>query len=226
MARPFATDPRLSSPFPSPNELSAALAATSRSSREIVARLWLTEGLPSAFRTSPAAYEDIRGWLGARLNVHAKEITIIGSARLGYSLAPAPRYGQPFDEKSDLDLSVISGELFQRVASAFDMFRADYNAGRVTSRSPHEERLWKANVDFGERNIPRGFFDPNKIPNFDRYAVVQLVNQSMWDLLRKLEATPGTPRVQRASTRVYRDWQSFVDRVSLNLKAALSPTYS
>lgn len=197
------------------------MAGASPVSREIVARLWLTEGLPSAFRTSPAAYEDIRGWLGARLNVHAKQITIIGSARLGYSLAPSPKFGRPFDEKSDLDLSVISGELFQRIASAFDTFCADYRAGTVAPRTRHERTLWNDNVAFGKRNIPHGFFDANKIPNFDRYAVVQRVNQSMWALLKKLEATPEAPRVHRASTRVYRDWQAFVDRVSFNLKAAL-----
>ena len=221
MALPFAINPRLSSPFPSPDELRTALAGAPRASREIVARLWLTEGLPFAFRTSPVAYEDIRGWLGARLNVHAKQITIIGSARLGYSLAPSPRFGRPFDEKSDLDLSVVSGELFQGVASAFDTFRADYRDGTVAPRTPHERTLWNENVAFGERNVPRGFLDANKLPNFDRYPVVQNINQSMWVLLKKLEATPDAPRIHRASTRVYRDWQAFVDRVSLNLKAAL-----
>ena len=221
MAQPFAIDPRLSNPFPSPDELRTALAGASRASREIVARLWLTEGLPSAFRSSPAVYEDIRGWLGARLNVHAKQVTMVGSARLGYSLAPAPKLGQPFNEKSDLDLSIISDELFYRVASAFEAFCADRRAGTVAPRTPHERKLWEANVSFGERNIPRGFFDANKIPNFHRYEVIQCVNQSMWALLKRLEATPEAPRVRRASTRVYRDWQAFVDRVSLNLKTAL-----
>jgi hypothetical protein len=221
MARPFEIEPQLTNPFPSPDELRQALTGASRTAREIVVRLWLTEGLPSIFRASPATYEDIRGWLGRRLGIHAKQITIVGSARLGYSLAPAPRFGQPFHPKSDLDLSVVSDELFQRITSAFQIFRADYLAGTVAPRSPHERTLWDHNLSFGERNISRGFFDANKIPNFDRYPVIQLVNQSMWTLLRKLEVTPQAPKVQRASTRVYRDWQAFVDRVSLNLKTAL-----
>lgn len=221
MAQPFAIDPRLSSPYPSPEELRGALVGASRASREIVARLWLTEGLPSAFRASPAVYEDARGWLGARLNVHAKQITMVGSARLGYSLAPAPRFGRPFSEKSDLDLSVISDDLFQRVGSAFEAFRADYRAHTVTPRTPSERKLWDENIVFGERNIPLGFFDTNKVPNLARYEVIQRVNQSMWALLKRLEATSEAPRVRRASTRVYRDWQAFVDRVSLNLKTAL-----
>lgn len=221
MARPFATDPRLSSPFPSPDELETTLAGAPRAAREIVARLWLTEGLPSAFLTSPAVYEDLRGWLASRLNVHPKEVTLIGSARIGYSLAPPPEFGRPFDAGSDLDLSIVSGDLFQRVTSAFSNFSADYSSGAVVPRSSHERHLWDENLAFGARNIPRGFFDPNKVPNFDRYPVAQQVSQSMWALVKKLEVTPGAPQVRRASTRVYRDWQSFIERVSFNLMAAL-----
>jgi hypothetical protein len=91
----------------------------------------------------------------------------------------------------------------------------------MTPRHQHERDLWEENLAFGERNIPHGFFDPNKVPNFDRYPVVRQVNQSMWALVKKLEVTPGAPRVRRASTRVYRDWQSFIERVSFNLMAAL-----
>ena len=221
MARPFATDPRLSIHFPSPEELRTTLAGVPRAAREIVARLWLTEGLPSAFLTSPAVYEDLRGWVASRLNVHPKEVTLIGSARIGYSLAPPPKFGRPFDAGSDLDLSIVSGDLFQRVTSAFSNFSADYSTGAVIPRTSYEREMWDANLAFGARNIPRGFFDPNKVPNFDRYPIVQQVSQSMWSLVKKLEVTPGAPRVGHASTRVYRDWQSLIDRVSFNLMVGL-----
>jgi len=221
MARPFATDPHLSSHFPSPDELGTKLARAPRAAREIAARLWLTEGVPSAFLTAPAVYEDLRGWLASRLNVHPKEVTLIGSARIGYSLAPPPHFGRPFNTGSDLDLSIISDDLFQRVTSAFSNFSADYSSGDVIPRTSHERRLWDENIAFGARNIPRGFFDPNKIPNFKRYPFARQVSQSMWDLVKKLEVTPSAPQVHRASTRVYRDWQCFIERVSFNLMAAL-----
>jgi len=221
MALPFATDPQFSSRFPSPEELATSLAGASRAKREIVARLWLTEGLPSAFLPSPAVYEDLRGWLGSRLKVHPKEVTLIGSARIGYSLAPPPEFGRPFGPGSDLDLSVVSSDLFERVSSAFSRFAGDYQAGAVTPRTKYERVLWDNNLKFGERNIARGFFDPNKVPNFDRYPVAQHVSQAMWALVRKLEVTHGAPQVRRASVRVYRDWHSFIERVSFNLLAAM-----
>lgn len=220
MIRPFTTDPRLSSPFPSPDELRAVLSGAPRSVREVIARLWLSEGVPSAFVSSATIYEDLRGWLASQLGVHPKEVTLIGSARIGYSLAPPPDFGRRFSEISDLDLSIVSGDLFRRVSETFNVFSVDYASGAVVPRSAYERKLWDGNVAFGQRNIPQGFFDPNKVPNFERYPLAQRVSQTMWSLLKKLEATPGAPKVRKASTRVYRDWESFVNRVSFNLLAA------
>lgn len=212
---------QLLSPYPSADELRAALSGGTRRSREIVTRLWLTEGLPAAFRGCPAIYEEVRGWLGTQLGIHPKEITLIGSARVGYSLAPAPDFGRRFGKHSDLDLSVISAQLFARLVTAFNLFADDYRQNSAVPRSDRERELWDDNLQFGRRNIPRGFLDARKIPNFARYSDSQNINQTMWVLLKKFEVTPGAPEVRRVSVRVYRDWQCFIDQVSLNLRSAL-----
>src|SRR5438128_1548062 len=155
MPLPFATDPRLSSQFPSPERLKAALSGASHLAREIFARLWVTEGFPFAFLSCPATYEDLRGWLGSELSVHPKEITLIGSARAGYSLARPPEFGRPFRAGSDLDFSMVSSTLFQRVASEFASFVKDYKEGAARPRTERERNYWDANVEFGRRNIPR-----------------------------------------------------------------------
>ena len=142
--RPFSVDASLltlPSPFPSSDELRAALLGTTGYGREIVARLWLAEGPPSAFQQCPAIYEDLRGWLSARLGVHAKEITLVGSARIGYSMAPT-EFGKPFGEHSDLDLAIISAQLFERLTTDFRLFSGEYRAGAVTPRSDNERTLW------------------------------------------------------------------------------------
>jgi hypothetical protein len=191
-----------------------------RHGRELIVRLWLTEGCPSAFRGCPAIYEDLRGWLASRFGIHPKEITLVGSARFGYSLAPQPEFGRPFGEHSDLDLSAISVPLFERMSAAYNAFAEDYRNGRVVPRTQRERTLWDGNLEFGERNIPRGFLDASKVPNFSRYQVVQEINQAMWALVKKLEATAAAPKVRHASTRVFRDWPSFINQTSLNLLAA------
>jgi hypothetical protein len=70
MAKPFEADEslqRLLDPHPTPEKFREALHLASRRSREEVVRLWLTEGVPFAFRGLPIAYEEVRTWLGARL---------------------------------------------------------------------------------------------------------------------------------------------------------------
>jgi len=225
MFQPFTINPSLSKltyPFPSADEIQKVLSGGTRRDRHIVICLWLTEGAPFAFRKCPAIYEVVRGWLAHRLEIDSKQITLIGSARIGFSLAPPPEYGKSFNNRSDLDFSIISVEYFSRLSSTFNQFFSDYEQGKVVPRTDKQKKLWQANIDFGERNIPRGFFDANKLPNYDQYPLVQQINHSMWVLLKRLEITPDVPRVERASVRVYRDWQSFIDRVSLNLQKSLN----
>jgi hypothetical protein len=193
-----------------------------RAAREGFVKLWLTEGIPFAFQECPAVYEEIRGWLAMRLGVHSKDVTLVGSARLGFSLSPGPLLGRAFGPHSDLDLAVVSSDLFACFRTLFEEWARDYEEGVVRPRNDKEHTFWEENLAFGRRNIPKGFFDPNKIPTFDRYPLAQRVGHTLWVVVKKLEATTNAPRPRRASLRIYNGWRSLVDRVSLNLRCGLS----
>ena len=223
-ARPFSVSPKLSSlpnPFPSADQLRSALSNGKRWEREIFVRLWLSEGVPFSFRNSPALFENLRGWLGNRLSVHPKEITLIGSGRIGYSLASGDQYGREFSETSDLDFSIVSSSLFHLLVQSFYQYADDYESGRVTPTTNRQVELWPENISVCRKNIQRGFLDNNKIPSLRSYPVVRNINYAMWYLEKRLRETPEAPRVKHASVRVYRCWRSFVDQVSLNLLRAL-----
>ena len=223
-ARPFSISPRLSNlptPFPTPDQLWDALCNGKREEREIFVRLWLSEGVPFSFRRCPAIYEDLRGWLGNRLDVHAKEITLIGSGRIGFSLVSGAKYGKAFDNRSDLDFSVISSSLFGLLSQSFYRFVDDFRSKRILPSTGRESELWPENVTVCRKNIGRGFLDSNKIPNHRYYPVVQNINSAMWHLQKRLNETPEAPQVKSASVRIYRCWQSFSDQVSLNLRNAI-----
>lgn len=224
MAKPFLVEEslsKLSDPHPKSEDFRQALIGISRQSREDVVRLWLTEGIPFAFRGYPSVYEEIRAWLGAHLGVCPKEITLVGSARIGFSFA-GPKFGRSFDQGSDLDLSVVSETLFGKIAETFAAWKQDYSKGMVKPRNDKERLFWDQNIEFGERNLPLGFFDPNKLPTLDRYPVIQQIQDAMWALTKKLEATPDVRSRHRASLRAYRTWQALVARVSFNLYKAIS----
>jgi hypothetical protein len=186
-----------------------------------VIRLYISEGVPCAFRNAPLLYEEVRDFLAGRLGVHPKAITVVGSARMGYSLAPPPRYGNAFNQNSDLDLALVSESVFARLVKAFDDWKEDVSAGREKVRGLREERFWQANLVEVPRNIKRGFVDHYKIPNRAAYEWPRRISQSLWLTNRRLALTPSAPHVRETSLRVYRDWGAFVSQQLLNLQPVL-----
>jgi hypothetical protein len=204
--QPFEIDANLRSlrvRYPDSHFLRIFISSSNRRSRESFVRQWLTEGEPFAFRDCPAIFEELRGWLGSRLDINPKQITLLGSARIGYSLAPTPKYGTPFSSESDLDLAIVSSTWFLQITDEFRAFESDYSSNSIAPRNENERACWDANIGFGRRNLRAGFFDVNKIPYWDRYGVAQRTGQTMWLLCQKLGATNDAPRPKRASLRVY-----------------------
>src|SRR5436853_276233 len=72
---------------------------------------WLFSSDPYAFRGAEGAYSEFRGEISTLLDVHAAEITLVGSAQLGFSLRPNQLF-RAFRDESDLDVVVASSELF------------------------------------------------------------------------------------------------------------------
>ena len=204
--------------YPSADVLLAAARAGDRDVRYAICRLWLSEGIPFAFKARPAVYEALRIWLARRLDVQAKEVTIVGSGRQGYSLSPDQNAGRPFGQQSDLDMTTISVRLFERLRDAFGRWEQDYKQGIVQPRHERERALWDEN----QRNCPgaleRGFIDPQKIPTWFRYPEAQAVMDALWRVSEKLKVTSHAPNVRKVSLRVYRDWDSFVRQMAINLE--------
>lgn len=206
----------LSDPYPSATTLLEAARNGGEQARVAFARLWLSEGIPFAFRKCPAVYESVRSWLSIHLDVHAKEISLTGSARLGSSLAPW-KVGKPFEDSSDLDLFVVSDHLFRRVKDDFLRWAADFDRGVAKPRNDTEAGYWSDNSRRGYNLIQRGFLDAKMIPNLPAYTTARTVNNTMSLLVRKLKVTVGAPKPNRASVRCYSSWNSYVQQVSINL---------
>lgn len=208
--------------YPNPGQLLDLLAKVTPKAHASFIRLWLTEGIPFAFKDCPAFYEAVRTWLAGRLNIHPKEITLIGSARIGFSLAPAPKLGKAYGRHSDLDFCLVSAALFDSAATTFRDFSKDFDSGKTNPRSASERSLWLENIAVVGRGIPQGFIDPGKIPTWDAYPVAQQFANTLWSLRKKFELTPEWLAPLRASARVYKSWDALVSRFVYNLGAALA----
>jgi hypothetical protein len=164
-------------------------------------------------------YEAIRDYVSQRLGVPATTITLIGSGRIGYSTSPFPEFGRPFGKHSDLDLSIVEQGLFLKLEKDFRTWKEDVEAGTARPRNAKEAQFWPENIRILPQNFALGFVDPYKIPL--RYGTAQIVVQTEWTVLTRMKMTSGVPEIRRVSTRVYRDWNSFIQRMDLNLHHTL-----
>ena len=224
MASPFRTEKylqKLIAPHPTPEDFRDAIVLASKQAREDVVRLWLTEGIPFSFRSCPAIYERIRFWLGQRLGVCPKEITVVGSARIGFSMAGGEGFGRIFSQSSDLDLAIVSEHLFESMTETFERWKEDYRNKVVSPRNQTEQHYWTENIKFAGRNIGLGFMDANKLPTLNQYPLAQRLNHTIWALRARLESTTSIPVPKKASLRVYRSWRALVERISFNLLTAM-----
>ena len=202
--------------YPEANKIIDAAIKGGRNSKMAIARLWLSEGIPFAFKDCPATYESVRVWLSSRILVHPKEISITGSARLGQSLAPN-KLGTEFSHKSDLDLFVVSNDLFNRMVTYFNQFSIDFEVGNINPNNETEEYFWSSNVKGTPSTINRGFIDSKSVPNNPKYSTTQSMANSLWLLKAKLDVTPNAPKVTKASIRCYKGWPEYVNQIMISL---------
>ena len=211
---------RLKGTYPRPAQLRATAEGGVRE-RVIVARLWVAEGIPYAFRECPALYEEIRSWLAEGLKVDAKEISIAGSGRIGYSLTKK-EWGRCYNStESDLDFFAVSGDLFDRLTQDFERWKGDYDSGTVRA-SGRERRFWPSNRDETPANIQRGFIGSLRVPNEPQYGHFRAMNRRLRALDARLKVTQGAPSPSKETTlRCYRDWDAFERQVALSLQTAV-----
>lgn len=207
----------LSDHYPDAQSIREVAANGGEPARIALARLWLSEGIPFAFKDRPGVYESVRTWMGGRLDVDPKEINLTGSARLGQSLDPK-QIGRLFNSNSDLDFFIISEKLFQKLRTDFNKWSFDFESGKVKPRNKREFGFWKDNNNRGPTLLLRRFMDSKMIPNFDSYETARCINHTMWLLIKKLRITPKSPKIAHASVRCYESWAAYVNQTVLNLR--------
>ncbi len=199
--------------------------------RCFLARLWLTEGIPYAFKNAPGLYEVVRDWISTEINKKLKEfgqeeniinpkyISLTGSGRLGQSLTPE-KLGKEFKENSsDLDLFIVSRPLFEIIKDEFYKWSEDYKNNIIT---PEElkcsKRHWDDNSLRCPNNINKGFLNSNRIPNHHRYKYTFHINKILKKLISNLLETDEAPKIEKSSIRYYRSWDDCINQISLNLR--------
>lgn len=186
-----------------------------------VIRLWITEGIPYAFKDYPLLYEEIRAFIAKGVSVHTKEVTLVGSARIGYSLSEK-EWGRKFNNNSDLDFTIISNDLYERIVQDFQKWTRDLESRRITPKDYKEMLTWINNIEYLDQKIPRGFIQLKLLPYHINYPEVKKYYDTIWLLKKKLIDTPIAPNISKASIRVYSSWKTCINQIKINFSYALN----
>ena len=207
--------------YPSSAILRDVYARTLHEERLGIIRLWMTEGIPFAFKQYPLLYEEVRNFIARGITVEAKEVTLVGSGRIGFSLSK-DEWGDPFNGDSDLDFVVVSDSLFRVLVAEFQTWVRDLASRKVLPRNEPETATWLENIEILNQKIPRGFIQVRLLPFHDNYPHVRRCYDTIWLLRKKLKSTATAPRLSDASIRVYSSWRSCVNQLRINFNIALN----
>lgn len=135
---------------------------------------------------SQTQYFDLRSEVAEKYEVHPNEVLVVGSAKLGFSVAPKKRY-RHFTDTSDIDVVIVSARLFDQIWRAVHYFWS-------------QGGYWERSEQF-KAYLFQGWIRPDKLPPSKSF---QLAND-WWEFFNYLSAS-GRYSVYKIAGALYRDW--------------------
>lgn len=186
---------------------------------QLMAKVFLLEGTPFVFEKSPMKYTVFREQVGDQFGIGSQDVCIVGSAKLGFSPSPV-KFGRPFAETSDVDVVVVSFELFDR--GSRELF------AHLNSFGPQMHEI-RAFVDSNVKEKPKGSPPVVDLHNWRtvkeavRNYTYQNLNPALLpnehplrqDIFEKISSTSGIfcalePQVfvSKIRARIFRNWKA------------------
>lgn len=134
---------------------------------------------------------DLKKALSEYFKVHIRELEIVGSAKIGICMNRfSTRYGKKFGEESDIDLVVVSSELFDRAWHELLKFELSSKA----STQIGSERLRQS-----YKTIPNGIISPERLPENLNFSKI------WWKIFSEL-SNQNKYHKKKIRGRLFKDW--------------------
>jgi hypothetical protein len=152
-----------------------------------VIRKHITTGMP--VEVDQEAYYSLRSAVAEEFELHPSAVILIGSCRMGFSIAPRKRY-RLARQHADLDIALVSTERFDAYwDSVFAYSRAD--------------DAWKQGQEYRRfvRMLFEGWIDPRGLPNVPSFDQANKWTSFFDGLMQSRRFGQ-----RRISARLYRTW--------------------
>lgn len=111
---------------------------SSKSDKQLFIQKYLFHGIPYIFKDNEVDYFNFRNRIANHFNIKYYEIVIVGSCKLGYS--PFRHTMIDFGkEPSDVDVVIVSSELYEYFSKLICEFQYDIESGKVKLRNKLNE---------------------------------------------------------------------------------------
>lgn len=180
---------------------------------QLLAKVFMLEGTPFVFKESPMKYVVFKEQVADQFEIGSQDVCIVGSARLGFSPSPH-KFGTSFSETSDVDVVIVSFDLFDRGQRQLFSYLNQVGPTRGEAEAAKKSKELKLDVnayDWADirqaiRNYTYQNFNPGLLP------VEDVLSR---DIFEKISSTAGLflalePQVfvSKIRTRIFRDWRA------------------
>jgi hypothetical protein len=193
---------------------------TTGNEKKSLIRHFIVNNVPFTFKDKPMLYEQLTQYIADKLEITPAEIKLIGSAKTGFSFDPS-KYGKTFGPHSDLDFVIVNENLFNKVKSEFNRWSELFASHQIKAFNDNEQGYWKELAIRVPSQLNWGFIDSHSIPNRNLFPTTQTINNSLY-LVKKHLGDRHSIIVKKTSARIYRNWHSFGERLSRNIKSIMS----
>ncbi|APC39647.1 hypothetical protein [Clostridium estertheticum] len=120
-----------------------------------ITRRHFSFGTPYIFDKDESKYYKIKEKIADKFLIHTDSVKMVGSAKLGFSIAPHKLW-KPLNDESDIDMVIISNDIFDLYwKELFEFNNIDH-----TSRTEEEDKQYKKFIEY----FFRGWIRPDKFP--------------------------------------------------------------
>jgi hypothetical protein len=153
---------------------------------------YILSNQPVCFKDNEEFIWEIKDLLSNQFKIHKKDIEIVGSGKLGISLSDE-RFGKEFSIKSDVDIALVSPELFNIAWN--ELLTLDFLYFKLSDRERQE-------LKDSYQTIHRGFISPERLPK-------TIFKEQWWKVFEDLSNKPKY-EYRKIRGRLFRNW-SFVE---------------
>lgn len=133
----------------------------------VLVRKYLFHGIPFVFSDREGDYYEFRAAIASKWDVRFHDVLILGSAKLGYSYFKKTT----FSIESDIDVSIVSSDLFEKYVKAVSdlQYQIDRGKLRMTQREMERYNLFL-------KYLVKGWMRPDLLPPI----MNEFLNKDKW----------------------------------------------